>query len=159
MRNTFSHRRWRRRSLASTVAVSGAALALALAISISSATAATGKNTLKITGPTANVYHTYFNETVSGNAISPANYVVSGEQLNPAGGCASTFVKERQKGGFGLWGTVRNRPGGTGPVHGHFTTVARFWARNHMEHGICSYLINRGTLKTYAHASRWWNNS
>lgn len=155
MHGKLMHLSSRRRSLCCLLVASCAGLAIA----ISSAAAATSKNTIKITGPTANLFHTFFNETVSGNAVSPANYVVSGEQLNPAGGCASTFVKERQTRHFGMWGTAPNRPGGTAPVHGHFKTVARFWARNHMEHGICSYLINRSTLKTYAHASRWWNNS
>jgi hypothetical protein len=126
---------------------------------ISGVAAASSSNTIAITGPTKNLFHTYFNETVSGFASAPANFVISGEQLYPRGGCASTYLAERRKSDFGLWGTRSNRPGGTGPVHGSFSTVARFWARNHLEHGICSYLINRGTLQTYAHASRWWNNT
>jgi hypothetical protein len=134
-------------------------VAAGLMVSVASAGAPKRKNKLVITGPTANLFQTFFSETVSGYATGPANYVISGEQLNPAGGCASTFVAELHKPDFGLWGRSRNRPGGTRPVHGSFSTVARFWARNHSEHGICSYLINSKTRRTYAYASRWWNNS
>ncbi len=133
--------------------------AAGLAVLLASGAAASSTNTISVSGPTKNLYHTYFNETVSGYAVLPANFVVSGEQLYPAGGCASTYLAERHKRGFFLWGTSASRPGGTRPVHGSFSTVARFWARNHSEHGICSYLINRGTMRTYAHASLWWNNS
>lgn len=140
-------------------AICAVAVTVSAGVAVSLASAATAKNTVGITGPTKNLFHTYFNETVSGYATGSANFVISGEQLYPAGGCASTYRLESHKGDWGLWGTRPSRPGGTGFVHGHFTTVARFWARNHNEHGICSYLVNRGTLKTYAHASRWWNNS
>ena len=142
-----------------TVCFLAVTLAAGLAVSLASAAASKRKNSIRITGPTSNLFHTYFNETVSGYATGPANYVVSGEQLNPPGGCATTFVAESRKSDFGLWGRTRSRPGGTRPVRGSFSTVARFWARNHSEHGICSYLINLKTRKTYAHASRWWNNS
>jgi hypothetical protein len=119
--------------------------------SISSAGA--GRCAIKIGGPTRNVYHTYFNETVMGSACASANYVISGEQLNPAGGCASTYLAESHRSDWYRW------PTGTGAVHGGFTLVAHFYARNHQKHGICSYLIRKATRKTYAHAARWWNNS
>ena len=112
-----------------------------------------GKNKIKVTGPTANVFHHNFNEKVSGTATGNANYVISGEQLSPAGGCSSTYSAERTKSDWYQW------PTGTGPVHGKFSLVARFYARNHHEHGICAYLINSGTDQTFAHASRFWNNS
>jgi len=116
-------------------------------------TKTSGKNTIKVTGPTANVFHHYFNETVSGNATGNANRVISGEQVNPAGGCASTYTAEIHNSSWYQW------PTGTGAVHGKFSMVAKFYARNHHEHGICSYLINSGTRQTFAHASRFWNNS
>jgi virginiamycin B lyase len=110
-------------------------------------------NKIGISGPTQNVYHRHFSETVTGTACGGANYLISGEQLYPAGGCASTYVKESRKADWYQW------PTGTGAVNARFERVARFYARNHNRHGICSYLINRGTRGTYAHASRWWNNS
>jgi hypothetical protein len=116
-------------------------------------TKSTGKNKIKVTGPTSNVYHHDFNETVSGNATGKANYVISGEQLYPSGGCSSTYTAERVKSDWYQW------PTGTGAVHGKFSLVAQFYARNHKKHGICSYLINSGTDQTFAHASRFWNNS
>jgi hypothetical protein len=116
-------------------------------------TKTSGKNTIKVSGPTANVFHHYFNETVSGNATGNANFVISGEQLNPAGGCSSTYTAERAKSDWYQW------PTGTGAVHGKFSMMAKFYARNHKKHGICSYLLNSGTDQTFAHASRFWNNS
>lgn len=109
--------------------------------------------TIGVAGPTANVFHTYFDETVSGSSCGAADYVISGEQLYPAGGCAATYLAESRKSDWYQW------PTGTGAVRGHFRLVARFWARNHQKHGICTYLVNRATRQTYAHASRWWNNS
>ena len=116
-------------------------------------TKTSAENTIAITGPTANVFHHDFNETVSGNATGNANYVISGEQLYPSGGCSSTYAAERTKRDWYQW------PTGTGAVHGKFSKVAKFYARNHHEHGICSYLINSRTRQTFAHASRFWNNS
>jgi len=40
-----------------------------------------------------------------------------------------------------------------------FTLVARSVARNHAKHAICSYLINRATHATFAHAGLFWSNS
>jgi hypothetical protein len=147
-----------------TLSLTGAIAALALAIGSPAVAGTThhkphkkrgthGANKISIQGPTANVFHTYFNESVSGFATGSANYVISGEQLNPGGGCATTFTAERTRSDWYQW------PTGTGAVHGNFSLVAKFWARNHSEHGICSYLVNRTTRHTYAHSSRWWNNS
>lgn len=86
-------------------------VAAGLAVSLASAAAPKSKNKLAITGPTAILFHRFFSETVSCYATGPANFVISGEQLNPVGGCASTFVAELRKPDFGLWGRSRNRPG------------------------------------------------
>jgi hypothetical protein len=117
------------------------------------ALASASANAIAVHGPTKNLYHTYFNETVSGFAAGGANYVISGEQLYPNGGCAPTYLTESHRSDWYQW------PTGTGPVHGSFSLVARFWARNHNEHGICSYLINSSSKHTFARAARFWNNS
>lgn len=117
------------------------------------APAGAGANTIAVHGPTKNLYHTYFNETVSGFAAGSANYVISGEQLYPNGGCASVYSTESKRSDWYQW------PTGTGAVHGTFSLVARFWARNHNVHGICTYLVNSTTKHTFAHAGLFWNNS
>jgi hypothetical protein len=111
------------------------------------------KNRISVHGPTKNAFHVYFDETVSGSASGAANYVISGEQLNPAGGCASSYTVESTRSDWYQW------PTGTGSVHGKFSLVAKFWSRNHSRHGICSYLINSSSKKTFAHASRFWTNA
>src|SRR5579884_118128 len=114
-----------------------------------------GSGTLSIHGPTKNRYHTNFVETVTGTASGGANYVISSEQLDPAGGCASTYTVESAKSptNWMKW------PTGNGNVKGHFSLVAKFYAANLGTHGICSYLINKATNQTYAHAGLWWTNS
>ncbi len=112
-----------------------------------------GSGAIHVKGPTRNAFHTRFKEAVSGSAHGAANYVISGEQLNPAGGCASTYTAESAKADWMRW------PTGTGNVHGGFSLVARFYAKNHGKHGICSYLINRATNQTYAHAGLFWRNT
>lgn len=131
-------------------------LAFAVLVGFSIAAVATSgavADTIHVHGPTKNLYHTYFNETVLGFAAGGANFVISGEQLYPSGGCAAAYAIEKARSDWYRW------PTGTGPVHGRFSLVARFWARNHNEHGICTYLINRTTNHTYAHAGLFWNNS
>lgn len=118
-----------------------------------SAPAEAGSGAIHVKGPTKNVFHRNFKETVYGSAHGAANYVISGEQLNPAGGCASTLAAESAKTGWLQW------PTGTGRVHNGFSLVARFFAKNHGRHGICSYLINRATGQTYAHAGLFWKNT
>ena len=115
------------------------------------AAASAGGGTITISGPSHNAFHVRFNQVVTGTASGLANYVVSFEQT-PAR-CASTFVLERRQAGSIQW------PTGTGPVHGRFHLVARFYSRNHNTHAICSYLINRATFQTFAHASHRWSNA
>jgi hypothetical protein len=110
-------------------------------------------NQIGVRGPTANKFNTFFSETVFGCASREANDVISGEQRLPNGGCASTYQAEEKSGNFYQW------PTGTGQVHGSFSLMAKFYAHNPGTHGICSYLVNRSTKQTYAHAERFWTNS
>jgi hypothetical protein len=112
-----------------------------------------GSGKMRIQGPTHNRFHVTFNEVVTGTGAGAANYVVSGEQLGWTPRCASTLLAEQRRSGWIQW------PTGTGPVHGTFRLVALFYSRNHLKHGICSYLVNSSTKHTYAHASRYWSNS
>jgi hypothetical protein len=112
-----------------------------------------GSGTMAISGPTHNLFHVSFSEVVTGTAGGAANYVVSGEQLGWTPRCASTLLTEQRRPGWIQW------PTGTGPVHGTFRLVALFYSRNHLKHGICSYLVNSSTKHTYAHAARYWSNS
>jgi hypothetical protein len=112
-----------------------------------------GSNQIGVHGPTSNKFNTFFNETVFGCASGKANDVISGEQRLPTSGCASTYQAENKSGNFYQW------PTGTGQVHGRFSLTAKFYAHNPGTHGICSYLVNRTTKQTYAHAGRFWTNS
>jgi hypothetical protein len=116
-------------------------------------TAGCASNRIGVRGPTANRSNTFFSETLFGCASGQANEVISGEQRLPAGGCASTYRAEAKSGNFSQW------PTGTGRVHGRFSLTARFYAHNAGTHGICSYLVNRTTKQSYAHAGRFWTNS
>lgn len=152
-RQTTFRARARATTLSVLTMVGAGALATTAAYASTHARAATSVNRIHVHGPKANAYHTYFNETVSGHASGGANYVISGEQLNKGSGCAATYKLERIRSDFYPWTT------GTGPVHGSFSLVAKFWARNHGTHGICSYLIHHSTGKTYAKAGLFWTNS
>ena len=112
-----------------------------------------GSGSIHVKGSAKNAFHSHFKETVYGSAHGAANYVISGEQLNPAGGCAAAYNVESAKVDWLQW------PTGTGQVHGSFSLAARFFAKNHGKHGICSYLVNRTTHQTYAHAGLFWKNA
>jgi hypothetical protein len=116
-------------------------------------TAGCGGDRIGVRGPTANVSDVFFNATVFGCAMGRANYLISGEQRVRAGGCASTYRTEVRRSDFYQW------PTGTGRVRGRFSLVAKFYSHNPGTHGICSYLVNRTTKQTYAHAGRFWTNS
>jgi hypothetical protein len=111
------------------------------------------KSTLKVTGPTSNTFNTSFKERVSGFAVSPANFLENLEQLNPGGGCASTYTAE-----LGRSNVFAFPSGAVTPNHS-YSMVVPFFARNHGRHGMCSYLINSTTRKTFAHGSIFWTNS
>ncbi len=51
-------------------------------------------SSLTLSGPTSNKMGSPFKYTISGTAISPADYVVVWEQFHPQGGCAYTYVVE-----------------------------------------------------------------
>ena len=112
-----------------------------------------GTRRISIHGPTHNAYHVTFDEVVTGTAGGQANYVQSGEQLGWSPRCAATLKAEEHRSGWTPW------PTGTGSVHGHFQLVAAFYSRNHLKHGICSYLVDQATKHTYAHAAHYWSNS
>jgi hypothetical protein len=97
-----------------------------------------------------------FNEKVSGYAAAPANYVADVEQLNPGGGCASTYVAENAKGvGTNVFAFDSKA---VTPNHS-FSVTVHFYSANHGSHGMCSYLINKTTRTTYAHGSIFWSNA
>lgn len=135
--------------------------ALVLGLSVLSVAAAAsahrvpacGSNRIGVRGPTHNSSDTFFNETVFGCATNSADYVISGEQRIRGAGCASSYREEVSGGGFSQW------PTGTGRVRGRFSLVAKFYAHNPGTHGICSYLVNRATKKTYGHGGLFWTNS
>ena len=112
-----------------------------------------GGNRIGVRGPTANASDVFFNETVFGCATGKANYVISGEQRARSGGCAHTYSAEAARRSFDQW------PTGTGRVHATFSLVANFYSHVPGTHGICSYLVNRTTKRTYARAGRFWTNS
>lgn len=112
-----------------------------------------GSGRLKIKGPTRNAFGVRFNQVITGTASGAANEVISGEQLGWTPRCATTLAAEQSRATWKQW------PTGTGPVHKKFRLVARFLARNHLKHAICSYLVNRVTKQTYAYAANYWSNS
>ena len=124
---------------------------------VTSGASATG-STLHVSGPTSNLMHTNFNETISGFAVSPANYVVAWEQFYKNTGCASTFAEESTRAFFPrTWGLTPWLARPVSPGH-HYSLVARFGAQNLGTHGMCAYLIRLSTGTTYAHGQIWWTN-
>jgi hypothetical protein len=128
------------------------------ALAASSATVyASGGSTMKVAGPRHNALGTNFNYTISGVAGGGANRVVAWEQFHRLGGCAETYVAEKGRTGSSayeitLWVNAAVTSGG------HYALVARFGAANAGEHGICAYLINAASGKTFAHGGGWWVN-
>lgn len=160
----MAHRRIQRRYGAALI---GAAVATVAALPLlgpsagafaSSATRSVTGNSLHISGPTSNQQGMNFNETISGVANSPANYVVAWEQFYKHAGCAATFAQEStraffvNKYGLTTWLAKPVSPGG------NYTAVAHFGAQNLGVHGMCAYLINLSTGATYAHDGIWWTN-
>lgn len=138
---------------AAVIALSAAAIAGPSAMDVASAST----DSLNVSGPTSNVMGANFNETITGVASGPANYVAAWEQFYQHSGCAPTFVQESVRAfsartwGLTAWvGSFVNA--------GHYSVIARFGARNPGTHGMCAYLINALTGTTYATGSIWWNN-
>lgn len=147
-----------RRSIPSIAAALGARILLAAIVGGAIAASASGSavragGTIRVNGPTHNLYHVSFQQVITGTAHGAANYVQSGEQLGSTPPCASTYAAERKRSTYTPW------PTGTGSVHGQFHLVALFYSRNHLTHAICSYLINRSSRRTYAHAANYWSNA
>ena len=143
------------------VAITGFAAAAMTAAAVPTAVtggAAASGSTLHVSGPTSNLMHTNFNETIAGVAVSPANYVVAWEQFYKHGGCAPTFAAESSRAFFPrTWGltTWLARPVTAGH---YYSVVAAFGAQNLGTHGMCAYLINLSSGVTYAHGQIWWLN-
>lgn len=145
----------RRLSMICVAAV--AATAATVPTVITSGAAASG-STLHVSGPTSNLMHTNFNETISGFAVSPANYVVAFEQFYKHTGCAATFAAESARSFFPrAWGLTNWLAKPVSAGH-HYSVVAAFGAQNLGTHGMCAYLINLGSGTTYAHGQIWWYN-
>ena len=51
-------------------------------------------SSLTLSGPKSNTTGADFDYTISGAAVSPANYVVAWEQFYPQSGCANTYAAE-----------------------------------------------------------------
>ena len=142
------------------LAVAGATAVALTAASVPTVvgSASASGSTLHVSGPTSNVMHTNFNETISGFAVSPANYVVAWEQFYKHAGCASTFAAESGRAFFpGTWGLTTWLARPVSPGH-HYSVVAAFGAQNLGTHGMCAYLINLSSGTTYAHGQIWWYN-
>ena len=113
-------------------------------------------SSLRLSGPTSNKVGTAFDYTISGVAISPADYVVAWEQFYPQEGCASTYAAESTRTFFpNTYGLTlfENRT-----VSHNYTLVEHFGAAHLGKHGICAYLIDLATGDTYADAGAFWTN-
>ena len=140
------------------IMTAGAVVAGATLAPLATTTASAATSTMHVSGPTSNVMHQNFNETITGFAASPANYVVAWEQFYKHTGCATTFAKESTRSFFsGTWGLT---PWLAQPVTAgrSYSALARFGAVNLGTHGMCTYLINLSTGTTYAHSAIWWTN-
>jgi len=113
-------------------------------------------SSLTLSGPKSNTMGADFDYTISGTAISPADYVVAWEQFYPQAGCASTYAAESTRvflpNTYGLT-LFENRN-----VSHHYSVVEQFGAVHLGKHGICAYLINLSTGDTYACAGAFWTN-
>ena len=135
-----------------------ACVAAATSAPLATTSASATSSTMRVTGPTSNLMHQNFNETISGFAASPANYVVAWEQYYKRTGCAATFAQESTRSFFP--GTYGLTPWLAHPVSAgsSYSVLARFGAVNLGTHGMCAYLINLSTGATYAHGAIWWTN-
>jgi hypothetical protein len=118
-------------------------------------TASAAGSTMSLKGPTSNVLGQAFTYRMFGHATGKADYVVAWEQFHKHNGCASTYAAEstrtfQKKYSLSLFQNKK--------VKGQYSFKLHFGAANPGTHGLCSYLINLSSGKTYAHASAWWNN-
>ena len=141
------------RSRILALAAVGVAFGAGFALDAGAAPAKSRPTSIAISGPTHNGFDTSFTETVSGFAKGQADYVISGEQLHVGNGCARKYKPEAKRKDWYQW------PSGTGAAKGKFSFAAQFYASHHGEHGLCSYLINSTSDKTFRHAHIYWTNS
>jgi hypothetical protein len=115
-----------------------------------------GDSSLRLIGPTSNKLGAAFEYTISGAAVSPANYVVAWEQFYPQSGCANTYAAESTRvflpNTYGLT-LFENKS-----VSHNYSIVEQFGADHVGKHGICAYLIDLATGDTYAYAGAFWTN-
>ena len=113
-------------------------------------------SSLRLRGPTSNKLGAAFEYTISGAAVSPANYVVAWEQFYPQSGCANTYAAESTRvflpNTYGLT-LFENKS-----VSHNYSIVEQFGADHVGKHGICAYLIDLATGDTYAYAGAFWTN-
>lgn len=140
-----------------TVVWIAAVVTAVLVLSTGGASAAAG-STMRVKGPVSNKIGTVFTEKVSGRAAGAANFVVAWEQFYKEGGCARTYAAESTR--TFLPGTYDLTLQVDQPVsrHAAYSIGMSFGAAHAGVHGVCAYLINLSTGKTYAHAARWWKN-
>jgi len=112
---------------------------------------------IHLAGPRTNTFGTFFNYQVTGRAESAANHVVVWEQFYRRSGCASSYAAERARTGARRYSITVfvNEP--VAPQSSYALT-AHFYASHLGEHGVCAYLINLASGRTYAHAAAWWRN-
>lgn len=135
-----------------------ALVAVATSAPLATTTASATSSTMRVTGPTSNLMHQNFNETISGFAVSPANYVVAWEQYYKRTGCAATFAQESTRSFFSATYGLTTWLAHPVTAGRSYSVVARFGAANLGTHGMCAYLINLSTGTTYAHGAIWWTN-
>jgi len=119
-------------------------------------TSQSGGNSLKLSGPTSNKIGASFKYSISGTAVSPADYVVAWEQYYPQAGCASTYAAESTRAFLpDTYGVTLFEDRS---VSHTYSMVEQFGADHVGKHGICAYLIDLATGDTYAHAGQFWTN-
>ncbi len=137
---------WVRRTSLWVVLVSLAAFAPGLP-----ASALAAGNSLTLQGPHANVEGTPFQYTASGRTGGSANYIVAWEApYSPT--CASKYTAESKRSGifkFASQTVAKNK---------HFSVVIHFFAQNLLKHRLCTYVINKSSHATFAHAEASWQN-
>jgi hypothetical protein len=135
--------------------VLGIAAAATSLVVLTGGPASASAHTISLSGPTSNTLNTPFTYTITGHAGGPADYVVAYEQFHKHAGCASTYLVEstrvfQKKYSASLFKNHK--------VSGHYSLKVHFGAANPGRHGLCGYLINLNSGKTYAHAGAWWVN-
>jgi hypothetical protein len=130
------HLRWIVVALVGTLVLAGTALAAK-------------KSSLKVKAPTSVKVGTTYQVVTSGRAKGKANYVIGLAVRAP---CKSNWTDEFSS--VGRPSTVNL----SRPVHRKFKKVRSIKAGSPGTVYWCAYLINKRTLKTYAHKSKHWTD-